>query len=107
MIVNITQIRTGIIRFVEQEIGAKATDFDKFKINFISARLPKTIDKMFIQYKDNEFFKHYFDENGNINLDELYNDVKEAARKTGKFNLAGIIFDETDIVKLYEYIKNV
>lgn len=107
MIVSISQIRTGIVRYVEQEIAAKAVDIDKFKINFVLPRIPKIIDKMFLQYKDNELFKHYFDENGNINLDELYNDAKNAAKKTGKFNLSGIIFSEDDFVKMYDYIKNV
>ena len=107
MIVSIAQIRTGLIRFIEQEVAAKAVDFDKFKVNFILPRLPKLIDKVFVQYQDNVLFKDYFDENGNVNIDELYNDAKEASKKTGKFNFAGLIFAESDFNKMYEYIKNV
>ena len=107
MIVSISQIKTGIIRFIEQEIAAKATDFDRFKVNFVLPRIPKLIDKLFVQYQDNILFKQYFDENGNVNLDELYNDVKEASKKTGKFLFAGLIISESDFIKMYEYIKNV
>jgi hypothetical protein len=47
-----------------------------------------------------------FDENNNIDLDLVYNMSKDAVKKSGQFVLCGIIFNETDIDKIYTYIKN-
>ena len=48
----------------------------------------------------------FFDENGNVELDTVYKMAKDAVQKSGQFTLFGIIFNETDIDKLYTYIKN-
>ena len=105
MIVSINQIQNGIIRYVKTEIESKAVNFNKLKINFALEVMPGVIEKLFVEYKDNIFFAPYFDENGNVKLDELYNALKAAANKTGKFTFAGIIFSEDDIMKMYEYIR--
>ena len=63
--------------------------------------------KNFVVYVSARIKKNYDNKSFNINLDELYNDAKNAAKKTGKFNLSGIIFSEDDFVKMYDYIKNV
>jgi actin-related protein len=49
--------------------------------------------------------KDYFDENGNIHLDEVYNTAKTAIRKSGQIQMFGIIFSESDVDKLYSFIK--
>lgn len=41
-----------------------------------------------------------------VDLDQLYNRSKTAIAKSGQIELAGIIFNETDIDKLYSYIRN-
>ena len=43
---------------------------------------------------------------GAIDLDVLYSAAKQGIQKSGKFEYKGIIFDETDVDKLYQYIKN-
>ena len=49
---------------------------------------------------------HYFVDENTINVDLIYNSAKTAIRKTGQIEYSGILFNETDIDKLYTYIKN-
>jgi hypothetical protein len=106
MIVSIDQIQNGVVRFIENEISAKAVGFDKFKVNFVLPKVPKIISDLMVQYKDNILLKEYFDENGNVKLNELYNSAKTAMQKSGQFTFAGLIFKEADVDLMYEYIKS-
>lgn len=106
MVVNLQQIRNGVTRYVEAEIGQKATGLTKFMVYFILPKLSKQLENLVLTAKDNPITKDLFDENGNVNLDEVYNTAKEAIKKSGQIEMYGIIFNETDIDKLYTYIKN-
>jgi hypothetical protein len=105
MVVNVEQIQRGVLSFVEKEIAEKATGLTKFGIYFI---LP-TISKQTMGYVDKlkAVMPEVLDENGNIKIDEVYNNAKIAVKKSGQFEYMGIIFNETDIDKLYTYIKGV
>ena len=105
MIVTVEQIQNAIVRFVDMEIGAKATGFNKFAIYFMLPKISKTATELITQYKDNAMFKDYFDETGNVKVDDLYNAAKAAIAKSGQFTAYGLIFNEADIDKLYEYIR--
>lgn len=106
MIVTVDQIQNAVIKFVDMEIGAKATGFTKFAVYFMLPKISKTTTELITQYKDNPMFKDYFDETGNVKLDDLYNAAKTAIKKSGQFTAYGLIFTEADIDKLYEYIKS-
>ena len=58
-----------------------------------------------LQLKDNPILSDMFNENGDINADEVYNMAKQAVRKSGQFSVYGVILDETDIDKIYAYIS--
>lgn len=103
MVVNLEQIQKGIMLFVEKEIAPKATGIKKFGIYFMLPTIQKTVSNYIVKIKD--FVPDLFDENGNLKLDEFYNQAKSAVQKTGQFEFMGIIFNETDIDKLYTYIK--
>ena len=105
MIATIEQIQNAIVRFVDMEIGAKAIGFNKFAIYFMLPKISKTTTELITQYKDNAMFKDYFDETGNVKVDDLYNAAKAAIAKSGQFTAYGLIFNEADIDKLYEYIR--
>jgi hypothetical protein len=105
MIASVEQIQNAIVKFIDFEIGAKATGFTKFSVYFMLPKISNTIKDMVIQYKDNPLFKDYVDSNGNIKVNELYNSAKTAISKSGQFTMYGLIFNENDIDKLYEYIK--
>lgn len=104
MMVNLEQVQLGVVEFIEKEIGSKATGFKKFGVYFF---LP-TIKKSVVDYvsKIKGFIPDLFDENNNVDLDKFYGTAKEAIRKSGQFEFMGIIFNETDIDKLYSYIKH-
>ena len=103
MVVNLEQIQKGITLFVEKEIAPKATGIKKFGIYFMLPTIQKTVANYLTKIK--EFMPDLFDENENVKLDEFYNQAKSAVQKTGQFEFMGIIFNESDIDKLYTYIK--
>ena len=107
MTATIEQVKQGIIKFIDLEIGSKATGFTKFSVYFMLPKISNMVSDLIVQYKDNPLFKDYLTKDGNIKLDELYNSAKTAISKTGQFTMYGIIFNETDIDKLYEYIKTI
>lgn len=104
MMVNLEQVQMGIANFVDREIGAKATGLKKFGVYFLIPTIKKTVSDYILKLKG--FIPDLFDENNNIDLDGFYNIAKEAIRKSGQFELMGVIFNETDIDKLYSYIKS-
>lgn len=104
MVVNLEQIQMGITRYVENEIAPKAVGFKKFGVFFLLPTLQKTATNYVLKIK--EFMPELFDENNNIKLDEFYAQAKNAIQKSGQFELMGIIFNETDVDKLYSHIRN-
>jgi hypothetical protein len=102
MIVNVNQIQKGVLEFVEKEIATKANGIKKFGVYFFMPTIAKKtssyIDKL------REFMPDMF-EGENVKLDDVYNSSKTAIQKSGQFEFMGIIFNETDIDKVYTYIK--
>ena len=104
MVVNIEQVQMGVANFVDREIGAKATGVKKFGVYFLMPTISKSVKDYLFKLKG--FMPDLFDENNNIELDKIYGMAKEAIKKSGQFEFMGIIFNETDIDKLYSYIKS-
>lgn len=104
MIVNLEQIQMGVLGFVEKEIASKATGFKKFGIYFMVPTIKKSVADYLAKIKS--FMPDLFDENSDVDLDKFYNLAKDAIKKSGQFEFMGIIFNETDIDKLYSYIKS-
>ena len=102
--VNLEQIQMGILGFVEKESASKATGFKKFGIYFMMPTIKKSVVDYLVKMKS--FMPDLFDENSNVDLDQFYNLAKDAIKKSGQFEFMGIIFNETDIDKLYSYIKS-
>ena len=105
MFVTIEQIQVGTLNFIENEIAKKAVGANKFIIYFAMPLIAKKIEAYAESFSTNRFTAEMFDENRNVNLDEVYNMAKAAIKKSGQFVLYGIIFNENDIDKLYSYIK--
>ena len=106
MFVTTEQIQVGTTNFIEQEIAKKAVGKDKFFIYFAMPIIKKKVVEYVNAFSTNEMTKFIFDENNNVNLDEVYSMAKDAIKKSGSFVLYNIIFNETDVDKLYTYIKN-
>jgi hypothetical protein len=105
MFVNKEQIEIGITRYIENEIGAKATGVTKFATFFALPIVVKKASQIIDNFATNEITKELFDINKNVNIDEVYNMAKGAIQKSGQFTYLGMIFNESDIDKLYSYIK--
>lgn len=103
--VNIQQIERGIQKYVEMEIAQKAVGAQKFMTYFMIPQIPKKIEELFSKYKDGMIMKEFLDENANVDIDKLYNSSKTAIQRSGQIEMFGIIFNETDVDKIYDYIK--
>ena len=104
MVVNLEQIQAGIACYIDKEIASKAIGFKKFGVYFITPTLQKTAVTYILKFK--EFVPDLFDENNNVKLDEVYAQAKQAIQKSGQFEFMHIIFNETDVDKLYSYIHS-
>ena len=105
MFVNTEQIQLGVTNFIENEIAKKAVGVNKFIVYFSMPVVNKKIVQYVNKFSENEITKDFFDDNKNVDLDTIYNMSKSAVAKSGQFVLYGIVFNETDIDKLYTYIK--
>ena len=106
MLVTIQQIQIGATNFIEKEIASKAVGFQKFATYFMMPKINKAIYDYIVRIKENPMAKDFFSENGSVDLDEVYNLSKQAIQKSGQFTVYGVILGETDIDKMYEYIKS-
>lgn len=106
MFVNTEQIQLGVTKFIENEIAIKATGVNKFMTYFALPIINKRISTYMHMYAEHDLTKDMFDINHNIDIDIVYNMAKSAVQKSGQFMLYGIVFNETDVDKLYNYIRN-
>ena len=104
MFVNTERIQIGVTNYIEQEIASKAVGFQKFATYFVMPKVNKIIEHYMQQLKGNPIMSDNFNENGDVNVDEIYNMAKQAVRKSGQFAVYGVILDESDIDKIYTYI---
>lgn len=103
MVVTLQQVQRGFINFIEKEIAAKANGIKKFTVYFFMPTATKAVADYTNKLKP--LMPDMF-EGDNIKLDTLYNVSKNAIQKSGQIEFAGIIFNETDVDKLYTYIKD-
>lgn len=104
MVVSIQQIQNGVVNYMEQEIARQSVGLNKFGVYFMMPGIRKMVGQKLLEYNKSEFFTDLFDPNGNVVIDEVYNYAKEAIRKSGNVTIGNMIFNESDIDKLYQYI---
>lgn len=104
MYVSIDKIIRGINNYFENEIGSKATGVKKFGAYFIIARYNKIFPTLIADYASTLGVLNSAD--NTVDIDAIYSAAKEAYSHSGQFTMAGIIFNESDIDKLYNEVKN-
>ncbi len=107
--VTLNQIKLGVAEFIEKEIAIHATGLQKFGMYSLAFGIVNgqvTVIDNFLYSLDPQATT-LIDNEKNIDLDGLYNMLKYAIQKSGKTNIYGIIVDETDVEKLYAYIKKI
>lgn len=106
MFVNTQQIQVGVTNFIENEIAKKAVGLNKFLTYFSLPIVNKKVSNFINEFSSNPLTKDLFDENNNLDLEAVYGMAKNAVQKSGQFVVYGIMFNETDIDRLYTYIKS-
>ncbi len=105
MIVNVQQIQRGLANYMDAEIAQKAVGVKKFAVYFLIPQINQKVTDTISELNKNNMFAPLFDEHGNIDLDKVYSQAKDAIHKTGQIEFAGIVFTENDIDSLYRYIS--
>lgn len=106
--VNLDQIKVGVNNFIDNEILAKTSGWQQFKYGFIKGAVMEKIPQIINNYKDNPMIKalDIIGENGTVNIDNIYKWAKDAIQKSGQIIVGGLIFNENDVDKLYNYITS-
>lgn len=111
--VTIEQVQQGMVRFIDAEVIPRLSAMEKLVVGggagLITAKLPAVI----AGYADNKFVSAlglYDAENGEIDLDALYNAVKpyittDPIPVTVPFVGIKLKFTQREIEMLYKYIK--
>lgn len=105
-IVTPQQVSKGVSLFIENEIARKATGLTQFAVYFILPNIYTKVENMLKEWGNNDLTKGFFNETGNVDLDKVHEAAKTAIQKSGQFEYQGIIFNDTDVEKLYTYIKS-
>lgn len=110
---NLAQVQAGLNQYIAQEFLSKMTGWQKWVFGASAAMLNGNITNIFNQLKNSNIVKMMgvIDENDNIDIDKLYVAFKEQARQSSvTFNVPVIgatTFNESDVDKLYSFIKGV
>lgn len=108
--VNLGQVTSGVAKYIDAEIVSKISGWQKWVFGALSGVAISKSTSIFQTLKENSFVKMLgvIDENDRIDLDLLYQQFKEQARKgTITFDVPMIgpmTLNETDVDKLYNYI---
>lgn len=103
---SLDEIIVGVTSYVEQEIARPApSGLQKFIYYSALPFVGTTIKDMAFQYENVALSAGLVDEDGKWDLVKLKEATTEAIRKSGSFEIAGIIFREEDLSKLWSYLK--
>lgn len=108
MKVNIEQVQRAITEYFNQEILSKTIGWKKFTtdlaFNLYKAKLPA----LFLQWAEHPLIKGtgLIDDNHFIDIETLYTHAKTAIQKSGQVEFMHILFNDTDVDKLYNYMLN-
>lgn len=105
MTVTVDQLKSGIKKFVENEIAFKATGLTKFLTFFMLPSLDREVASMVSKVKDLSIFDEFFTPEGNIFIDEVYSRAVQAVEKSGKIVIdkLQLALDRSDLEKIYHY----
>ena len=107
---NYDKVMNGVAKYVDNEIVSKVPGWKKWVIGSGIGMVLSNSSNMFNKIKDNEFVKmlNLVDEYDNINVDEIYKELKKQAQKSSinvELPMVGsFILNEQDVDKLYNFI---
>lgn len=109
MMASKEQVKTAVQLFVDRDLMGKGTTSQKFMTFMAANLLLNRIDNMWPTITNNgtAAVLGLVDEDGRVDAGALLASAKEAMKKTGAINLAGIIFSENDINSFENYLNEV
>lgn len=105
--ISIDQLKTGVNKYFSEEILAKTSGFKQFMTGLFGGAYIQKIPALIQDNQQMLKSLSFLTDDNKINLEEIYTHAKSAVAKSGQFVVAGIIFNETDIDKLYSILKGV
>lgn len=102
---KLQDVEMGIIDYIHNEIAAKATGVQKFLIYTGSFFGATQVEKMISKYEPLLLQLGIITPEGDIDVEALYNAMKQGIDKSGKFEYMGIIFGKDDVESLFRYIN--
>lgn len=89
------RVINGIYRYLEREMFPKLTSWQAVAMGVVAGRLVKRADAVKITLQTHPIAKllGIVDENGNVDITELYNDIKTEAQKR-----QGIAFEDVPLI---------
>lgn len=107
MTITIEQAQRAVMSFVENEIAKKATGVTRFGAYFVMGALQNKFPKVVSNILNTPIvaMMDFTDEHGHLKIDEIYQFARDAINKAGSIEMYGIIFNQSDIDKLYHLMQ--
>lgn len=96
------QVKIGIQKYIDKELNPKLTGWKGVGIRVILGLGAETIAEAYLNHPMLETIG-IKDAEG-LEIDRLHDVLRKEVEKEGKVNVAGILFDATDVDKLYNEI---
>lgn len=109
---NFDRVLNGIMKYLDREILANMNDWQEMLARIAVSRVIGNGNNLKDMLCQNAFVRTFaiVDENGNVDVDGIYRDIKEQIRAKGKIEFTlpmfgTFRFTEADIDRLYSTIK--
>ena len=104
-----SQVKEGLLNYIQNEIISKAEGPMKFVLYTGVALATPKLDEMYNQYKHNPVIKtlDIIKDNDEIDVQALHKAMRHAIVKMERFEFMGIIFNVNDVDNLFKYINQV
>lgn len=104
------KVINGFAKYVDSEIVNKIPGWKKWIVGSGIGMMLSNTENVYSKIKDNEFIKmlNIIDEQGNVNVDDMYKELKKQAQKSNatiELPMVGsFVLNEHDVDKLYNFI---
>ena len=109
---NFDRVLNGIMKYMDREIFSSMNDWQEMFARIAVSRLLGNSEQLKNTIMSNAYLRTFaiVDENGNVDVDGLYRDIKEQMRAKGKLEITLPMFgtykfSESDVDRLYSCIK--
>lgn len=109
---NFDRVLNGIMKYMDREIFSSMNDWQEMFARIAVSRLLGNSEQLKNTIMSNTYLRTFaiVDENGNVDVDGLYRDIKEQMRAKGKLEITLPMFgtykfSESDVDRLYSCIR--